>query len=168
MEKNWYAVYVHSRHEKKVAELLASGNIEVYLPLRKELKQWSDRRKVVEEPLFRSYVFVCLTEAEMLTVRETRGVVNFVYWLGKPAVVRPNEIEEIRNFIADYASVDVEMVQPEINSTIQIGSGPFANQSGRVLSVDKSKIKLYIESLGCYLIADITKNKVLNLPVKQK
>ena len=166
MNKQWFAVYVNSRHEKKVADLLASQQIENYLPVQKILKQWSDRKKMVDEPLFKSYVFVQIEESEKLKVRETKGVINFVYWLGKPAVIRPDEIENIKSFIATYENISLESQNPQINGTIKIESGPFINQSGKVLSIDKNKVKIFIESLGCYLIADITKNKVLNLPLK--
>jgi transcription antitermination factor NusG len=166
MDKNWYAVYVNSRHEKKVADQLQSQHIENYLPLQRVLKQWSDRRKMVEEPLFRSYVFVNIEEIEKTKVRETKGVINFVYWLGKPAIIRAEEIVEIKNFIATYENITLESQNFQINGTIKLESGPFINQSGKVMSIDKNKVKIFIESLGCYLIADITKNKVLNLPLK--
>jgi len=166
MDKNWYAVYVNSRHEKKVADLFQGQHIENYLPLQKIMKQWSDRKKMVEEPLFRSYVFVNIEELEKIKVRETKGVINFVYWLGKPAIIRAEEIEEIKTFIASYENISLESQNPQINGTLKIESGPFINHSGKVLSIDKNKVKIFIESLGCYLIADITKNKVLNLPPK--
>lgn len=166
MDKNWYAVYVNSRHEKKVADLFQSQHIENYLPLQRIMKQWSDRKKMVEEPLFRSYVFVYIEELEKIKVRETKGVINFVYWLGKPAIIRAEEIEEIKKFITSYENIYLESQNPQINGTLKIESGPFINQSGKVLSIDKNKVKIFIESLGCYLIADITKNKVLNSPHK--
>ena len=164
MEKNWFAIYVHSRHEKKVASLLESKSIEHYLPVQKVTRQWSDRKKTVIEPLFKSYVFVKVSENEKESIRMTSGVINFVYWLGKPAVIREEEIETIKQFIEDYQNIEIENLSPEVNSSIRIGSGPFANQIGKVITVKNTKIKLFIESLGCYLVADITKNKVLNLP----
>ena len=84
MDKKWYAIYVNSRHEKKVASLLESKLVEIFLPLQKKTKQWSDRKKIVLEPLFTSYLFVRIQETEKEKVRETSGVLNFVYWLGKP------------------------------------------------------------------------------------
>lgn len=89
----WYAVYTKSRTEKKVALRLKEAGIEAYCPVNKREKQWSDRRKVTEEPLFRSYVFVNIDlEKQSATVRRTLGVVNFVYWLQKPAVIQDDEI----------------------------------------------------------------------------
>ena len=107
MNKHWYAVYVNSRHEKKVSGLFDMQHIENYLPVQKVMKQWSDRKKIVEEPLFRSYVFVCVHEDEKLKVRETKGVLNFVYWLGQPAVIRDEEIAIIRRFLGEYENIEV-------------------------------------------------------------
>src|ERR1700733_7578238 len=90
--KSWYAVHTRPRWEKKVAGLLAKKKLEFYCPLNKVQRQWSDRKKIVTEPLFSSYVFVHIDETEQVPVRVTDGVINFVYWLGKPAVVRNEEI----------------------------------------------------------------------------
>jgi transcription antitermination factor NusG len=81
MDKKWYAIYVNSRHEKKVASLLESKLVEIFLPLQKKTKQWSDRKKIVLEPLFTSYLFVRIQETEKEKVRETSGVLNFVIGL---------------------------------------------------------------------------------------
>src|ERR1700761_8327786 len=98
-KKNWYAVYTKSRWEKKVYRLFCEKGMEAYCPLNRVRKKWSDRIKWVEEPLFKSYVFVRVAEIELPAVRLVNGVVNFVYWLGKPALVRDNEIETIRKFL---------------------------------------------------------------------
>jgi len=99
LTKKWYVVYTRPRWEKKVADLLFRKKIEYYCPLNKVYKQWSDRKKLVAEPLFTSYVFVRIDESEQLTVRLTDGVINFVYWLGKPAQVRNEELEAISDFL---------------------------------------------------------------------
>jgi transcription antitermination factor NusG len=98
-KKSWYAVYTKPRWEKKVYALLAAKGMEAYCPLNRVRKKWSDRVKWVEEPLFKSYVFVRVAEAGLAEVRLTNGVVNFVYWLGKPAMVRDKDIAIIRQFL---------------------------------------------------------------------
>src|ERR1700744_4797195 len=110
-EKNWYAVYTRPRWEKKVGELLIQRRIEAYCPLNRVRKKWSDRMKWVEEPLFKSYVFVRLTADEMTDVRLVGGIVNFVYWLGSPAVVKDKEIEAIRKFLDEYDDIQVEPLE---------------------------------------------------------
>lgn len=162
--KLWYAVYVNSRHEKKVSALFDLQGIENYLPLQKVRKQWSDRKKIVEEPLFRSYVFVCVDEAEKSKVRETKGVLNFVYWLGQPAVIRDEEISIIKRFMGEYENVQVVNCIPELNGKVQIEAGPFMNQVGKVIKIGKNKVQVLIESLGCMLIAEVPTNKIVNLP----
>ena len=165
--KSWYALYVHSRQEKKVAILLDLQEIENYLPLQKVTKQWSDRKKVIEEPLFRSYVFVRVDDFEKEKIRETDGVLNFVYWLGKPAVIRDEEIDVIKRFMGEYENIQIEQNIPVINGKILIDGGPLMNHIGKVIKIGKHKVKVIIESLGCSLIADVPINKIVNLPVKK-
>ena len=98
---HWYAIYTKPRWEKKVHALLTEKKIESYCPLNKVRKKWSDRMKTVEEPLFKSYVFARVSEEEQTRVRMTAGVMNFVYWQGKPAIIRAKEIETIRKFLND-------------------------------------------------------------------
>ena len=90
--KNWYVIYTKPRWEKKVYSLLIDKDIEAYCPLNRVRRKWSDRIKWVEEPLFKSYVFVKVTEENLSSVRLIHGVVNFVSWLGRPAVVKNKEI----------------------------------------------------------------------------
>jgi transcription antitermination factor NusG len=104
--KHWYVVYTRPRWEKKVFALLTSKGIQAYCPLNRVRKKWSDRMKWIEEPLFKSYVFVRVTAEEQAEVRMVNGVVNYVYWLGKPAVVKTGEIETIRKFLNDYDEVE--------------------------------------------------------------
>src|SRR6478609_8971676 len=109
-EKKWHAVYTRPRWEKKVAEMLTRRKIENYCPINRVIKQWSDRKKVVHEPLFRSYVFVKIAESELACLKKTDGVISLVYWLRKPAVIRDTEIEAIRHFLGEYDSVKLERV----------------------------------------------------------
>src|SRR5688572_31880878 len=97
-EKNWYAVYTKPRWEKKVFKLLQKKEIISYCPLNKVSRKWSDRIKIVEEPLFKSYVFVHVTEDFLPQVRFVDGVLNYVYWQGKPARIKNEEIEVIQKF----------------------------------------------------------------------
>ncbi|MEP6750927.1 MAG: UpxY family transcription antiterminator, partial [Bacteroidota bacterium] len=98
--KKWYVVYTRPRWEKKVADQLSRKKIDYYCPLNRVHRQWSDRKKIVLEPLFSAYVFVQIDETEQLQVRLTDGVINFVYWLGKPAVIKNEEIHAIREFLS--------------------------------------------------------------------
>ena len=109
--KKWLALYTRPRWEKKVHALLEEKGIESYCPLNKVRRQWSDRVKVVEEPLFKSYVFVRVDEGERTAVRLTSGAINFIYWNGKPALIREKEIDTIRKFLDGDFSIIILKLQ---------------------------------------------------------
>ncbi len=161
----WYAVYTKPRWEKKVYALLLEQGMKGYCPLNKVRKKWSDRVKWVEEPLFKSYVFVKLDPAGMTKVRMVNGVVNFVYWLGKPAVVRDNEIETIRKFLNDYTEVTVSRTDLREDDKILIRKGAFMDKEAKVVSVSKNKVRVIIESIGFTLMATIDRS---NAEVRKK
>ena len=156
----WYAVYTKPRWEKKVYGLLVEEGLEVYCPLNRVRKKWSDRVKWVEEPLFKSYVFVRLAESGLSSVRMVNGVVNFVYWLGKPAIIKDKEIESIRKFLNDYDEVEVFQAEPQANDRITIQKGVLMNKEARVIKVLNNKVQVVIESLGFRLVAVVNKSNV--------
>ena len=166
---SWYAVYTKPKWEKKVAELLARKGIEHYCPLNRVLKQWHDRKKWVEEPLLTSYVFVYVTPAEQAEVRKTSGVLNFVYWLGKPAVVHPEEIAAIRSFLREHGSVQLEKTRIRVEDRVQITQGALCAREGTVLEVHHKTIKVLLPTLGYALVAEVEKDSVeLLAPATEK
>jgi transcription antitermination factor NusG len=166
--KSWYAVYCMPRWEKKVADQLNRKQVTNYCPLNKVKKQWSDRKKMVEEPLFKSYVFVQLTHKEMLTVKQTSGVLNFVYWLGQPAVIRDQEIETIKRFLNDYENVQLEKTEVEIDSRVRILTGPFMDYEGQVLEINTHTVKVQLPSLGYALVAKVDRSSVEPLYMEEE
>ncbi len=156
----WYAVYTKPRWEKKVAGLFERSGIEHYCPLNKVKKQWSDRKKIVLEPLFTSYVFVHIDPANQLAVRQTEGVLNFVYWLGKPAIVRDDEIELIKRFLDEYSNVRVEQTEISENDKVRVMAGPLMMREGSVVEVKNKTVKLLLPTLGFTLIAEVDKGNV--------
>lgn len=159
-EKNWYAIYTRPRWEKKVAASLSTKQIINYCPVNSVIKQWSDRKKLVEEPLFTSYVFVRVDQGEMLKVIQTDGVLNFVRWLKKPAIIKNEEIELIREYLAEYQYVRVEAVKVGMNDVVKITDGPLREMEGNILFVGKTRVKIYLQSLGYIMIAEVDKSKV--------
>lgn len=157
--KNWYAVYTRPRWEKKTATRLSELEIETYCPVQPVIKLWSDRKKTVQEPLFASYCFVRIGN-EFTRVRETPGVLNFVYWLGKPAVIREDEIQLIRRFLQDYTNVRTEQIQASVNDRVRVTSGLFADQEGQVLEVRNNTVKLTLPSLGVAMVAEVRKDRL--------
>ena len=154
--KSWYAVYTRPRWEKKVADLLTRKQIENYCPLNKVKKQWADRKKVVFEPLFTSYVFVHISNQEFIPAKETEGIVNFVYWQGKPAVIRQEEIDVIKQFLKEHETVSIERVETlNPNDKIQIIQGPLMMREGKVVEVRHKTVKVLIPSIGFNLVAEV-------------
>lgn len=162
-KKYWYALYTKPRWEKKVATLLSEKSVEAYCPLNRVLKKWSDRMKKVEEPLFKSYVFVRITDDLQQKVRLTPGVMNFVYWNGKPAIIRSTEIDIIRKFLNEYDQVIAEPVRLEPDSRVRINQGLFMDKEATIIKVEGNKVKVVIESIGYSLIASVEKKNLSTL-----
>lgn len=161
MSSRWYAIYTRPRWEKKVAKLLDQKSIENYCPLNKVRRKWSDRIKIVEEPLFKSYVFVKVEEEERTLVRMTDGVVNFVYWNGKPAIIKDKEIQVIRRFLDEYENVAVLKMDFKPEERVKIIAGPMMDQEGKVVEIKNKMAKVCIDSLGYMLMAYIDKSKLI-------
>jgi transcription antitermination factor NusG len=159
--KKWYAIYTKPRWEKKVHALLKEKGLECYCPLNKVHRKWSDRIKVVEEALFKSYVFVRVTEEEKTPVRMVSGVVNFVYWQGKPAVVKDKEILTIRKFLDEYSDVEVRQLDIAPNDAVVINQGALMGKKGTVKRVLRKKVEVLIDSIGFVLTAYIDRSKVV-------
>jgi transcription antitermination factor NusG len=158
--RHWYAVYTHAKWEKKVADLLTRKKIENYCPLNRVVRQWSDRKKIVEQPLFTCYVFVRLSDKERIPVLQTEGVLNYVSWMGKPAVIRDPEIELIKNFLSDHINVRLEKMEVDINDTIRVKYGIFIEQEGKVIEVLDKTVKVLLPSLGYVMVAELPKTHV--------
>ena len=158
----WYAVYVKSRNEKKVAERLERKGFSVFCPLQTVTKQWSDRKKKVQEPLFKSYVFLKCDASTRLSALQTPGIVGFVNWLGKPAVIREEEIEAIKLFLEEYDQVSVvDQRSYTPGESVEIIHGPMMGNHGQVLREKKHKVTLRIEQLGLDLVAEVPKSHLV-------
>ena len=147
--KRWFAAYTKPRWEKKVSRVLERKGVECWCPLKKTEKQWSDRKKVIEEPLFTSYVFVRINETEKSVVLMTDGILNFVYYIGKPAIIRDEEIDIIKKFLSEkQASVSVQsLASLDENTRIKVNHGIFMDTTGTVLKGGKKKVFVKLESL---------------------
>lgn len=158
--KKWYAIYTRSHYEKRVANLLERKEIISYCPLNRIMRQWSDRKKIVLEPLFKSYVFVMVHEKEMLSVLETEGIINFVSWSNKPAAIRNEEIETIRDFLRRHTNVRLEKLEVQENDLVTIEQGPLSDYSGRVIEINNQKVKVHLPSLGYTLVVETIKSNL--------
>lgn len=148
---NWYVVYTKPKWEKKVAEQLKKNGITCYCPLIIQERQWSDRKKKVEVPLFNSYVFVQVAESDRNSVFQSVGAVRYLFWLGKPAVVRDEEITLIKKWLNTADGIELMVETYQIGDSIQLESGPFTNQKAKIQEVTNTHYVLVLESLGCVL-----------------
>lgn len=163
LTRKWYALYTRPRWEKKVNRLLTEKGFESYCPLNKVRRKWSDRYKLVEEPLFKSYVFVKVEDTEKTAVRMVSGVINFVYAEKKPAVIREKEIQNIKKFLDEYENVVVKGVTTfKPHQRVKVTYGPLMDQEGEVLEVKNRQVQVAIDSLGYILIASIDKRKLIS------
>jgi len=145
----WYPVYTNSRAEKKAYQELQKKGIEAYLPLRKEVKQWSDRKKVVEEPLFKSYLFVHISNKEHAEVLMTPGINRFLYFSGKIAVMPDKQMEDLKLLLA--SSEDLELIDYDIQpgERVLVNAGPFKGMIAELVSIkNKKSLILKLENLG--------------------
>lgn len=157
----WYAIYTKPRWEKKVSGLLSEKGIENYCPLNKVVKQWSDRRKVILEPVFKSYVFVKIEESKKWDLKKINGILNFVYWLGKPAIIKDEEIITIRKFLNEFSDVQVaEERDLKINSKVRIKQGVMMNYHGLLIELTGNRAKVRIDSMGISLHAQFDKKNL--------
>ncbi len=161
---NWYVVYTKSRCEKAVAEKLALSGIEVYCPLLKRKKLWSDRWKWVEEPLFRSYCFVRLEDCERDRVFQSVGVVRYLYYCGKPAVVRDEELEQLKHWLSEYSHDSIQSTAFQVHDKVFLRSGALMDQKAEVLSKSGNYIMLFLETLGMQIKVDLRKNIIEKTP----
>jgi transcription antitermination factor NusG len=163
MNKKWYAVYTKPRWEKKVSEVLTLKNIENYCPLNRVVRQWSDRKKIVQEPLFTSYVFVHITERQIGEIKKNAGVLNMVYWQGKPAVIREVEIEIIKKFLNEYSDVQLEKTIVSIDDPVKITTGSLLDREGTIVSIKNNIVRVALPTLGYSMYADLEKSSVVKV-----
>ena len=144
----WYAVYTRSRSEKRLMELLSAKGIEAYVPLHKVVRQWSDRKKVVEEPLIRSYCFVKVESPDYYEVLNTPGAVRYVWFSGRPATIPERQInilKSITNSVVETESLP-DTFRP--GARVRVNGGPLKGLTGELVTIsNKKKVILRLDQL---------------------
>ena len=161
MLKYWLVAYTKPRHEKKSAEALRISGIEVFLPLQRQLKTWSDRKKMIESPLFPGYLFVNVTENEHYKVLNSYGVVKFIYFNNKPAIVKEDVIVSIQRLLNSETINNVEITDSElvIGEEIIINKGSLIGLKGKLVNFKgKNRIAIEIECMRKTVLVDIDKS----------
>ena len=154
--KKWLVVYTKPKWEKKVDSNFAQKGIESWCPTQKKERQWSDRKKIIEEPLFKSYVFVRASKEEYTNVLNTMGVVRFLYFEKKPAIIRDNEIETIRKYLglANASIQVVNMTNLPAQTKVAINQGLFMGQKGEVIRSGKKTVFVQLQSINMMMMVE--------------
>ena len=162
MQKNWYAVYTRPSCEKKIASLFTKWKIENYCPVNHvRTNVW--RNKTHSEPLFKSYVFVHINETEIFRLYKAEGVVNILYWLGQPAVIKDEEIKTIKEFTNNYRCIRVEKTRVSVSDRLKIINGPSYRMEGKFISIKNTTVKVNLPSLGFAIIAELEKENIMQV-----
>lgn len=153
---NWFAIYTNPRAEKKIFASLTEKGIESYLPLQRTLKLWSDRKKWVEEPLFKSYIFVHIPDDRYFEVLNTPGIVRYVTFEGKAVPIPEKQIEAIRY----YLSTEDQPVETNIKlvpgQTVEVLKGPLHGLRGELVEISgRHKVKVEITAIGQSILVTI-------------
>jgi len=161
----WYAVYTRSRFEKKVAQQLTENGIECYVPLIRVMRQWSDRRKLVLEPAIRSYVFVRVHESQYRKVIEVQGAVRYVYFEGRPAVIREEEIETLKRVIDSQLEVECLPDQLPRGSRVRVVEGPLTGIEGELVQyLGKQKVAIRVEAIRQVMMVTVPEQLLRPVP----
>ena len=157
---NWYVLHTKPRHEKKVADRLTKAGYMIYCPLHKVIRKWSDRNKMLEEPLFKGYLFIQIEDHNREKVFTFPGTVRYLYWLGRPAIVRKEEIAAIQKWLGHYDHERIKVTNITPGTFVRITSGKFKNEEGILLDTSNSKAHVQLKEIGIRLSLDLSQNEI--------
>lgn len=153
---HWYAIYTKSRREKEVERDLLEDGYEVYLPTMRKLRQWSDRKKWVDMPLFSSYVFVRVSNKEYFKVLQHPGAIKYVSFGGKPSQIPDSHIDAVKRVLGENLDFEVTTDRFKQGEIVKIGVGPMSGQSGEIIKIaGKKKLLLRIGDIGFSLVVNV-------------
>lgn len=154
--KQWFALYTKSRAEKRVEELLREKGIETYLPLEKKLKQWSDRKKMVEEPLIRSYIFVYIQMKDLLFAVQTQGVVLAVKFRGQPEPIPESQINALKLLLDGDAPYELSSEIFRKGEMVEVSRGKLKGLHGELIDhINEKKVLIRLETIQQNILVHI-------------
>lgn len=149
----WFPVSTHPRAEKKACQALINKGIETYLPLHKHLKQWSDRKKWVDEPFIKSYLFVHIKEIDQAKVLMTKGIARFIYFSGKIASMPDRQIDDLKLIMASPYDLEITEEDLQPGETVVMKAGPLKGLKGEIIAYRSQKqLAIRFEELGYSII----------------
>ncbi|MEO7834727.1 MAG: transcription termination/antitermination NusG family protein [Ginsengibacter sp.] len=160
MQKNWYVVYTKQHSERKVSLLLSKKGIENFCPLNYKKSRSLFWKTITFEPVFDSYVFVKADDAEILNLsKQITDIISLLYWKGKPATIREEEIYSIKEFTTNYTDISLEKISAHQNSDVKDDVSYIMD--GQVLTVKNKAMKVNLPSLGFTMVANIPEHQVM-------
>jgi transcriptional antiterminator RfaH len=160
-EKRWFVVYTKSRTEKNVSERMVLAGLEVYLPLQKVMKQWSDRKKKVEVPLIPSILFVRIELNEIASVYSIVGVTGVLKYLGQAAFVKDQEIQNLRILLQEVFVDELTQVDIQAGDLVEVIGGPFKGMQALAIQLQNSmRLIIEIKNMGVGFSVNVPKNYV--------
>lgn len=152
----WYAIYTRPRFEKQVLKSLQDQGIDAYLPLIKTMRQWSDRKKMVEIPLFSSYVFVNIDRKSYDQVLQTHGVVKYITFEGKAATIPPDQIDNLKIIVNSSEKVDTTWETRSKGDRVMVTAGSLKGLKGILITDgDRKKVLVRIDSIDQNLTVEV-------------
>ena len=152
---NWYVICTKPNTELKVASQLNSLGINAFCPSYSFIKKYSDRKKKAEKPLMPRYVLVKMLEKDRTNVFAVPNVLRYLFWLGKPAIVRHEEIEILKNELEGCQSISNKS-SLNVGNDFAIPYGPFKGINGKILNFSNNKMRLELKSIGLFLTVNIS------------
>jgi len=157
-DEKWYAIYTRPRAEKQVFQRLSESGVETWLPMQKTIRQWSDRKKMVEKPLLSSYIFVKTTPKNFPVVYRTNGVVKFVSFEGQPVSIPQKQIDNLRLLINSNADIEVSSENFAKGDSVEVVSGALVGLTGELIKIGtRNRFVVRIDRLDQNLILKIPK-----------
>ncbi len=155
----WYAVYTRPRHEKKIYARLKQEKIEVFLPLQTTIRQWSDRKKKVSEPLFSCYIFVYISSKDYYKILNVDGVVRYITFNGKAVSIPEKQIRLIRMLLEQEIEIEETKEPMPKGSRVEIRIGPMTGMTGELLeNAGKKRVIIRIEEINKALLVNVPMN----------
>ena len=163
----WYALYTKPRAEKKALSELQQKGIEAYLPLRRELKQWNDRKKWIETPIINSYIFIRILLSDYRKVFEAKSIVSYVCYKRKAVIIPDREIEAMQRMVENKLSFYVESENLKKGQTVTVNSGSLKGISGEITEIQgERKLFLRISHIGYSLVVSLDDETVMQLTME--
>lgn len=161
LSPRWFAAYTKPRNEKKVYQRLVEAGYETFLPLQKRMKQWSDRKKLVEEPLLRSYIFVKVNEKEYYEVLKIFGVVRYITFEGKGAPIPDSQIDMLKLLVGQQLEIETTEETLEPGQLVEVKIGSLSGLVGELIEhKGKSKVVVRLDHISHSLLVTLPKGYV--------